>query len=156
MITSLLTTQKVRNNKKHQAVYRHTQKFVIFTNIFLVKYPTCWLQFFLNRSKTEVLKNWVALRKLPICNEPIHVRLFFLKVVQIAVGLQSNYFILVVISQWVQHSGALLIVIAFAGNTPFTEEMPQRWRAVGNTLYDLIVQRFESQSSLSRSETQNT
>ena len=38
------------------------------------------------------------------------------------------------------------------GNTASFEEISQRWRAVGNTVFDLIGPRFESQASRSRDE----
>ena len=43
-----------------------------------------------------------------------------------------------------------LRIIAPEGNTAPFEEMSQRWRAVGNTVSDLIGPRFESQTSRSR------
>ena len=38
------------------------------------------------------------------------------------------------------------------GNTDPFEEMSQRWRAVGNTVFDLTGPRFEAQTSRSRDE----
>ena len=38
------------------------------------------------------------------------------------------------------------------GNTAPFEEMSQRWRAVGNTVFDLTGLRFEPQTSRSRDE----
>ena len=38
------------------------------------------------------------------------------------------------------------------GNTVPFEEMPQRWRAVGNTVSDLTPPRFEPQTSRSKDE----
>ena len=38
------------------------------------------------------------------------------------------------------------------GNTASFEEMLQRWRAVGNTVFDLTGPRFEFQTSRSRDE----
>ena len=38
------------------------------------------------------------------------------------------------------------------GNTASLEQMLQWWRTVGNTMFDLIGQRFESQTSRSRDE----
>ena len=38
------------------------------------------------------------------------------------------------------------------GNTAFFEEMSLRWRAVGNTVFDLTGQRFELQISRSRDD----
>ena len=38
------------------------------------------------------------------------------------------------------------------GNTALIEEMSQRWRAVGNTVFDLSGPKFETQTSRSRDE----
>ena len=40
----------------------------------------------------------------------------------------------------------------FPGNTASFEEMSQRWRDVGNTVFDLTGPRFEPQTSRSRDE----
>ena len=48
--------------------------------------------------------------------------------------------------------GAHLHVIASVDNTAPFEEMLQRWRAVGNTVFDLTGPRFEPQTSHSRCE----
>ena len=48
--------------------------------------------------------------------------------------------------------GAHLHVIAPAGSLAPIEEMPQRSRAVGNTVSDLIGPRFEPQTSHSADE----
>ena len=48
--------------------------------------------------------------------------------------------------------GAHLRVIAPVGNTAPFEKMSQRWRAVGNTVFDLTSQRFEPRTSRFRDE----
>ena len=65
---------------------------------------------------------------------------------------QMKYFIILAVLRRsvLRVCGAYLRVIVPAGNTARFKEMSQRWRAVGNAVYDLIAPRFKPQISRSR------